>query len=188
MRTRTSAKLPALAGVGGVGNTSHRTALRPCVQHRVPSYRQNLSLCYPSRCRTMSISAASTATAPSAQAAARSDLQQGSASMEVAIQELQQLCQDALKTLGYDDQQSLTISEVSSCACSGYQAQDACLYLSLFLLCRCCYMLNCATTATIWSKSSLAVWTSCQMKNHLRRISKPTSLLLWTAITQLALS
>ncbi|KAL0024689.1 hypothetical protein WJX77_009297 [Trebouxia sp. C0004] len=32
--------------------------------------------------------------------------------MEVAIQELQQLCQDALKTLGYDDQQSLTISEV----------------------------------------------------------------------------
>ncbi|KAL0053543.1 hypothetical protein WJX82_007378 [Trebouxia sp. C0006] len=60
----------------------------------------------------MLISAASTAAAPSAQAAARSNLQQGSASMEVAIQELQQLCQDALKTLGYDDQQSLTISEV----------------------------------------------------------------------------
>jgi len=178
MRTHTSAKLPALAGVGGVGNTSHRTALRPCVQHRVPSYRQNLSLSYPSRCRTMSVSAASTAAAPSAQAAARSDHQQGSASMEVAIQELQQLCQDALKTLGYDDQQSLTISEVSSCACSGYQAQDACLYLSLFLLCRCCCMRNCATTATTWSKSSLAVWTSCQMKKHLKRICKLTSLLL----------
>lgn len=123
MRTHTSAKLPAVAGVGCVGNTSHRAALRPCVQHRIPSHRQNLSLSYPLPCRTMSTSAASTAAAPSAQAAARSDLQQGSASMQVAIQELQQLCQDALKTLGYDDQQALTISEVSSCACSAYQAQ-----------------------------------------------------------------
>ncbi|DBA93011.1 TPA: hypothetical protein ACH3X2_003352 [Trebouxia sp. C0005] len=112
MRTHTSAKLPAVAGVGCVGNTSHRAALRPCVQHRIPSHRQNLSLSYPLPCRTMSTSAASTAAAPSAQAAARSDLQQGSASMQVAIQELQQLCQDALKTLGYDDQQALTISEV----------------------------------------------------------------------------
>ena len=116
MRTHTSLNVPAVAGVRGVGNTSQYTALRPCVQHRVPSYRQNHSLSSPSRYRTLPISAASTAAAPSAQAAARSDLQQGSASMEVAIQELQQLCQDALKTLGYDDQQSLTISEVSSCA------------------------------------------------------------------------
>ncbi len=115
MRTHTSTKVPAVAGVRGVGNTSHNTALRPCVQHRVPSYRQNHFLSSPYR--TLPISAASTAAAPSAQTAARSDLQQGSASMEVAIQELQQLCQDALKTLGYDDQQSLTISEVSSCAC-----------------------------------------------------------------------
>lgn len=114
MRTHTSLNVPAVAGVRGVGNTSHNTALRPCVQHRVPSYRQNHSLSSTFRCRTLPISAASTVAAPLAQAAARSDLQQDSASMEVAIQELQQLCQDALKTLGYDDQQSLTISEVSS--------------------------------------------------------------------------
>ena len=110
MRINTCTNVPGVAVFFGVGNTSHGIALGPCVQHRVPSYRQNHSLSSTSRYRTLPISAASSMIAPSAQAAARSDLQQGS--MEIAIQELQQLCQAALKTLGYDDQQSLTISEV----------------------------------------------------------------------------
>lgn len=38
--------------------------------------------------------------------------------MEVAILELQQLCQDALSTLGYTDQQGVTITEVSLLHCT----------------------------------------------------------------------
>lgn len=38
--------------------------------------------------------------------------------LEVAIPELQQLCRDALSTLGYTDQQGVTITEVNLLQCT----------------------------------------------------------------------
>ncbi len=97
--------VPATAGVRVVGRRAQARQVKLCGRRlaHAPSSSQLVS--FASRCRTPSALAASPMTADPPTANSQTH-------MEVSIPDLQHLCQDALRTLGYDHQQSLTISEV----------------------------------------------------------------------------
>ena len=86
--------------------------------------------------------------------------------MEVAITGLQLLCRDALQSIGYDEEQSVTIAEVRMHRCRSQGLLKLCKPAPV--LGRFCCTLSCETTATTWSKSSQAAWTSFQMRLHPR--------------------
>lgn len=118
--------VPSTAGVSGCASRPQAVSLRRCALRCARNCRlRQPVICQRHRCLGAATTASQVAAAPAQAALTGSHL--SSNSMEVAIPELQHLCQGALRTLGYDDQQSQLISDV--CCCS-LQSQSETLLLT----------------------------------------------------------
>ena len=101
---------PAVPGWKGHGCV---VCLKPCGQ-RQARHRVTQLASFPSRCRAVAAIASSVTTAVLSQLSSTNTLSRDT-DMEVPIPELQQLCHDALQTIGYTHEQSSTITEVGEC-------------------------------------------------------------------------
>ena len=107
--------VPATLGPCGFGSRAQARSVKLCGQSRAHRHSRQSS-CLSLRFCAMTRLSASAATTPQAKAT-RTDTQLHSTDIEVQIADLQHMCQNALKTLGYNDEQSVIISEVCCDSC-----------------------------------------------------------------------